>query len=366
MTDLDLLYSEVEKDLRTTVRAVIADSCDAVAVAAMYDGDRSASATLWRRLAGDVGVSGLLVPESDGGAGASAREASVVCEEIGRAVAPVPFLTSAVIATELLSADGSLRPHLADGSRVAALAVPLSLAPFAPLPALSIAGDRISGRVTSVAGALEADLLLVPVQHGDRLAVHAVRASDTVVAPVPSLDMSRQLADIELDHASTEIVLDDAEGGLRGALRLGAAMLASEQVGIARWCLEATVAYLKERRQFGRVVGGLQALKHRLAHLYVGVESGAATARYAAACVAAGDEDADVAIAVAQAFCSDLAVWAAEEAVQLHGGIGMTWEHPAHLYLKRAKADQIALGTPGAHRSRLAELIPLPGVRQPS
>ena len=123
---------------------------------------------------------------------------------------------------------------------------------------------------------------------------------------------------------------------------------------MARWCLETTIAYLKERRQFGRVVGGFQALKHRLADLYTGVESAAAAARYAAATLAEGDPDASLAASVAQSYCSDLAVHAAEEAVQLHGGIGMTWEHPAHLYLKRAKSDQIALGTPGRHRARLA------------
>lgn len=111
---------------------------------------------------------------------------------------------------------------------------------------------------------------------------------------------------------------------------------------------------------FGRVVGGFQALKHRLADLYTGVESAAAAARYAAATLAAGDPDAPLAATIAQAFCSGLAVTAAEEAVQLHAGIGMTWEHPAHLCLKRAKANQIALGTPGRHRARLGKLVNLP------
>jgi alkylation response protein AidB-like acyl-CoA dehydrogenase len=128
---------------------------------------------------------------------------------------------------------------------------------------------------------------------------------------------------------------------------------------VARWCLETTVAYLKERRQFGRVVGGFQSLKHRLADLYTGVESAAAAARYAAATLAAGDPDAAVAASLAKAYCSELAVLAAEEAVQLHGGIGMTWEHPVHLYLKRAKSDQLALGTPGRHRAHLATLVDL-------
>ena len=152
----------------------------------------------------------------------------------------------------------------------------------------------------------------------------------------------------------------DGAAALRRAIGAGAALMASEQVGVAQWCLTTTVAYLKERRQFGRPVGGFQALKHRLADLFVAVESAAAAARYAAATLAVQDPDHEVATALAQAYCGEVAVRAAEEAVQLHAGIGMTWEHPAHLYLKRAKADQIAFGTSGAHRLRLAGLVDLP------
>jgi alkylation response protein AidB-like acyl-CoA dehydrogenase len=160
-----------------------------------------------------------------------------------------------------------------------------------------------------------------------------------------------------------ELVVPATAGAkaIESALLTGAGLLASEQVGIAAWCLTSTVSYLKERRQFGRVVGGFQAIKHRLADLYVTVESASSAARYAAAALAAGDLDSTVAVHLAAAYCGDAAVLAAEEAVQLHGGIGMTWEHPAHLYLKRAKADQLAFGTPGWHRARLAALVDLPG-----
>jgi alkylation response protein AidB-like acyl-CoA dehydrogenase len=137
-------------------------------------------------------------------------------------------------------------------------------------------------------------------------------------------------------------------------------LLASEQVGIAQWCLDTTIGYLKERRQFGEPVGGFQALKHRIADLYVAVESARAAAIHAAATAGHDDLDSRIAAAVAQSYCAQVAVLAAEEAVQMHGGIGMTWEHPAHLYLKRAKADQAALGSPGAHRASLARLVDLP------
>lgn len=357
VSDLDLLPTDVETDLRSAVSGVLADRCDPHAVTAMYDGDRAVVQPLWRSLATDLGLAGLLVPEAEGGAGATAREVAAVLEELGRAVAPVPFLTSAVLATSALLGTGSpLLAALAAGERTAALLVPWSTAPTAQIPALD--GAAAAGTVTSVAGALEADLLLVPVRTGDRIALHALEAAEATITAVSSLDMSRQLADVRLDGLG-ELILDDAEASLRRALTTTAALLASEQVGIARWCLEETVSYLKVRQQFGRVLGGFQALKHRLADLYADIESAGAAAVWAAACIADADPDLSLAAAVAQSYCGDLAVRAAEEALQLHGGIGMTWEHPVHLYLKRAKADQLALGTPGAQRALLGDLVGL-------
>jgi len=365
-TPLALLDTDVETDLRTTVRELLADRCTSDAVRAMYDGDRSIVEKLWKPLAADLGLGGLLVPEDHGGAGASAREAAVVLEELGYAVAPVPFLTSAVIATTVLlecesDASAELLAGLAGGERTAALVVPLSTARNGRLATVTAdAAGSLTGAVTSVAGALEADALLVPVADGDQVALYAVDATAAGLTPVSSLDMSRQLADVRLEGATGSLVSDDAEAAIRMGLDTGASLLASEQVGIARWGLEETVSYLKTRRQFGRVVGGFQALKHRLADVYTAVESGTAAARYAAATLAAGDPDWLVAASVAQAYCGDLAVYAAEEALQLHGGIGMTWEHPIHLYLKRAKADQLALGLPGVHRAALATFVDLP------
>ena len=357
--DLDLLATDIETDLRATVRGLLADQCEPAAVNAIYDGDRSAVAPLWKALAADLGLAGLLVPEELGGAGATAREAGAVLEELGRACAPVPFLTSAVVATTTLQAcEGdearSLLGALAAGERTAALVVPLSAAVDAALPQVTLADDHLSGSVRSVAGAIEADVLLVPADGG----LYAVAREDAGIAPVSSLDMARQVADISFDGAPAQLLAADAGSAVRSGLVAGAALLASEQAGVARWCLEETVAYLKVRRQFGRVVGGFQALKHRLADLYAEVESASAAARYAAAALAAG-EDVPVATHVAAAYCGDVAVHAAEEAVQLHGGIGMTWEHPAHLYLKKAKADQLAFGTPGQHRAALAPLVDL-------
>jgi alkylation response protein AidB-like acyl-CoA dehydrogenase len=129
---------------------------------------------------------------------------------------------------------------------------------------------------------------------------------------------------------------------------------------VAQWCFDTTLAYTKQRKQFGRAIGSYQAIKHRLTDWWLEVGSATAAARYAADTAARGDQDAPIAAYVAQSYCSGTAVRAAEECVQLHGGIGMTWEYPAHLFLKRAKSDQLALGTAYRHRSRLAELVDLP------
>ncbi|MER7452993.1 acyl-CoA dehydrogenase family protein [Nocardia beijingensis] len=364
MSDILLLDTEVETSLRSVVRDLLSTRCDASTVARAYEGDRTLTRTLWTSIVDDLGLAGLLIPEDRGGAGGTARDAAVVLEELGRFVAPVPFLTSSVIAaTVLLAGDSALVGQLGDGSRSAALLTPFSTALATRVPVLTADADgRVSGRVTSVAGALDADVLLAAVETADGTEVHAVTAAAAAIEPVVSLDMTRPLADVVVDSVPSRVVVaaEFGSGAIQSGLTIGAALLASEQAGVAAWCLEKTVEYLKLRRQFGRVVGGFQALKHRLADLYVEVESASAAARYAAGTFAADDPDSVIATAVAASYCSDVAVRAAEEAVQLHGGIGMTWEHPAHLYLKRAKADQIGLGSPGHHRSLLADLVGLP------
>jgi alkylation response protein AidB-like acyl-CoA dehydrogenase len=363
MTLGNLLYSDVEDDLRAAVGAYLDDRCDPMQVTGLYDG-APVDTALWDGLAQELGVAGLLVAEDLGGAGASAREAAVVLEELGRTVAPVPFLTSSVVAAQVLVALGSdLARGVASGHERAALVVPWSAGAGEGLPGLTEDDGALRGQVRSVAGAVEADLLLVPVPGDGGITLHALRAERVDVRPVTALDMSRPLADVDVTGARGTVVATGQDGAdaVERGLMWGAGLLASEQLGLSRWCFDTTLAYVKERRQFGQAVGGFQAIKHRLADLFVDVEGAAAAARQAAEALASDAEDVAVAVAVAQAYCSDVAVHAAEEAIQLHGGIGMTWEHPAHLYLKRAKADQIALGTPGWHRTRLAGLVNLPG-----
>ncbi|EFG73794.1 acyl-CoA dehydrogenase, C-terminal domain protein [Mycobacterium parascrofulaceum ATCC BAA-614] len=359
----DLLYSDTEEALRDSVRQLFAHRCPPESVAHAYEPAPQDFSEVWRTLAGELGVAGLLVPESLGGAGAGAREAAVVMEEIGRAVAPVPFLSSAVLATVALlrAGDAETVSALAQGELTAALAVPLSTASGDPVAAVTGGSDGLSGSVTSVAGAAEADVLVVPVAGRDGLELHTVAraAAGVQVSPLLALDMTRPLADVSFSAVESSPV-GPAAGPVADALRTGAALLASEQLGVAQWCLQTTLDYVRQRKQFGRAIGSYQAIKHRLADLWFEVGAATAAARYAADTCARGDEDADIAASVAQAYCSGVAVHAAEECVQLHGGIGMTWEYPAHLYLKRAKSDQLVFGTAYSHRTRLAELVDLP------
>jgi alkylation response protein AidB-like acyl-CoA dehydrogenase len=375
----DLRYSEAEEELRGVVRGLFADRSPWPALLARIETSDPGDPALWRALAAELGAAGLLISEARGGAGASYREAAVVAEETGYAVAPVPYLGSAVVATAALLGTGDeLLAGLASGEVTAALVVPFTQLPPRTVHAaarpggiravLPHVGDapgvtRLSGQVAGVADALAADVLLVPAD-GAPFGLYAVDASSDGVSrsPVTSLDETRPIADLALDAAPgrTVAVNEDAGAAVLAGLWAGAAMLASEQLGTAQRCLDMTVAYVKERKQFARPVGSFQALKHRLADVWIAVTQARAAARYAAACLAEGDADAPVAIALAKAACGEAAVHAAQECVQLHGGIGFTWEHPAHLLLKRAKSGSIAFGSPDRHRAALAQMAHLP------
>lgn len=357
-TQPDLLYSEAEDDLRAAVRSLVTGRSDHTAVLSRAESGTPYDDGLWQSLAAGIGAAGLLVPEELGGQGAGHREAAVVLEELGRAVTPAPYLTGSVIATETLlalgEADGEatgLLKELAGGRTVAVLALPLSASAGAVPPT--------GATVTGVADAAAADVLLVLRADG----LYAVRRDEATVEPLTPLDLTRPLAAVTTaDDSGTRIAdADRARAAVRRGLLAGAGLLASEQLGVAEWCLEETVRYTRDRYQFNRPVGSFQALKHRMAQLWLDVAGARAAARNAADALATGSAEVPLAVSVAQAHCSRVAVRAAEECVQLHAGIGMTWEHPAHLYLKRAKADEIALGTPGRHKEVLAELVSLPG-----
>ncbi len=388
----DLLYSDTERALAESLGSLLADQGGLDKVLARTESTETYDDGLWHAVAVELGCAGLLIPERDGGAGASYREACSAAETLGSAVAPIPFLGSAVVATAALlsiaagtpasagtpftpaRAAADLLRRMADGSVTVAMATSFATPPWAGFPvSVRVAGRqpgdaetgvaRLRGTVSGVADALPAGVLLVPADGvPSALYLMDMSASGVAKAPVVSLDMTRQLCDLSFDDAPGTLVASGpaASQAVDAALTAGAAVLAAEQVGLAQRCLDMTLGYVKERRQFARPVGSFQALKHRLADVWVAVTQARAASRYAAACLATSHPDAKVAVALAKAYCSETAVLAAQECVQLHGGIGFTWEHPAHLYLKRAKADSIAFGTPDAHRAALASMVNLP------
>jgi alkylation response protein AidB-like acyl-CoA dehydrogenase len=377
---VNLLYEDSEQALAESLNALLKDRSGWDKVLARTESEQTYDTELWTAIAADLGCAGLLIPEYAGGAGASYREAATAAEALGAAVAPVPFLGSAVVATAcLLACRGSaeaehLIRRMADGSLTAALAVPFVTMRGSAFPVtVRVAGQqqgdqaagwsRLRGTITGVADALPAGTLLVPAD-GVPQALYAVDMSTARVTrtPVTSLDMTRQLCDITLDDAPGVRIAsgEAASRAFTDALTAGAGILAAEQLGVAEHCLNLTVQYVKERRQFARPVGSFQAVKHRLADIWVAIAQARAASRYAADCLATGSSDASVAVSLAKAYCSEVAVHAAQECVQLHGGIGFTWEHQAHLYLKRAKADSLGFGTADGHRAALAKLVNIP------
>jgi alkylation response protein AidB-like acyl-CoA dehydrogenase len=284
----------------------------------------SADGAVWKRLTDELGLTALPVREQAGGAGASFVELAVVLEETGRSLLRAPYLSAVVAATVLqeLGVD-DLLGSLADGSAPAALAL---------ADAVACDGERLTGTVDQVVDGAEASVLLVAADDG----LHVVQAGaeGVTVTALQPLDPTRSQARVELAQAPSRRVGDLAAVSRAGDLLHVA--LACESVGAAERCLELSVGHLKTREQFGRPLGSFQALRHRVADLTVAVEGARSTAWYAARAAAGLSDDLDVAAPLACATAADAFRDVAGESIQLHGGIGFTWESDIHLYFKRA------------------------------
>ncbi|WP_284581725.1 acyl-CoA dehydrogenase family protein [Streptomyces sp. 2P-4] len=395
---MDAAFTAEQEGIRRTLREVLGRRCGpdrvkaAVRTAAGYDRE------LWEQLSREIGLPGLAVPEEYGGVGCAPADLVLACEETGRALLPSPLLATAVLAAPLVAALGSagqraaLLPPLAGGGLAAALAVPgPALSAALGLTGDAAAGEwagggraggvqarrapdgawRLYGEAAQVLDGHSADLLLVPAHAGgfarSRVLLFVVRANAEGLVRVrqTALDETRPQALVQLRDVEAEWLGDGdpfgAPAAVCGALaavgRTAAAVLAAEAAGAAGRALERTVEYVRTREQFGRPIGSFQAVKHRLADLYVQLQ-----AARSAVCYAAWDP-AQGGLALAQAL--EALRLAAGEAIQLHGGIGFTWEHDAHLYFKRAAADELLFGPVHllrAHAARQAGLFaPGPG-----
>ena len=353
---MDFALTDDQRAIQEAARAFLTDAASPDAVRAAVEGATGFDETLWQGLA-EMGFPGLMIPESHGGLGLGAVETALVLEEMGRCLAPVPYFETAVLAVQavLAAADerqqSALLPRLASGARAC-------FAGTADRPTFS--NGKLTGTATFVTFAPVADLLIVATADDSLVALEA-GTPGLAIEPLPSLDRTRRFARLTFDCAITPDQLLGTQGGAGAAITrtftIAAGLLAAEQTGVAQYSLDATVDYARQRVQFGRPIGSFQAYKHMLADMMLLVEASRSAALYAAAAIDENGAELAEACHIAREYVSDAAKSVTGDAIQLHGGIGFTWEHHAHLYFKRARAAASWLGSPDQHREALAAII---------
>ncbi|BBZ01284.1 acyl-CoA dehydrogenase [Mycolicibacterium chitae] len=363
------MSSEI-KALREAVSGLLQKHSSEARVRELMATDTGHDETAWAELS-DMGLLGLAVPEQFGGAGAGHVEMSAVCEEMGRALLCGPFFSTAVLAPALLAAGGDaaeqarVLPTIADGSAVVALAFAEGTAATPPAePATAAAesadGWRLTGEKNYVLDAGAADVLYVLAATPQGPSVFAVQrgAAGFEALPLTGVDLTRKLHRVRFSDTPARLVGEPGTGAatFAAALEAGGVAMLGEQAGGTYRAMQMAVDYARTRFQFGRAIGSFQAVKHMCADMLLEAESAVSAARHVAAAYDAGDANRAADLALAQAYCGDAYVTVAATGIQVHGGIGFTWEHPAHLYLRRARTDAQLLGDPAWHRERYLQL----------
>jgi alkylation response protein AidB-like acyl-CoA dehydrogenase len=376
---MDFAFTPEQQDLREAARGFLAEHSSSAQVRHAMESRDGFDPGVWEKLGAELGWTSVIVPEAYGGSGLSHVELAALMEAMGEHLLCAPFFSTVCLAANALLVGGSeaqKREHLpaiAAGRLRAALAWSepgggFDATDFACEAAADGAGFRLRGRKRFVVDGGSADLLVVAARAPGSAADAGV---DLFLVPagapgvsrraLPTMDQTRRQADIELAdvRVGAEARLSGGDGAqaLRRALDLAAVAMAAEQVGGAQRCLDASVAYAKERHQFGRPIGSFQAIKHKCANMLVRVESARSAAYYAACVAAAGADDLARAASLARAYCSEAYFACAGEAIQIHGGIGFTWEYDPHLHFKRAQGSEVLLGDPAWHRERIAREI---------
>ncbi|MGV0706873.1 acyl-CoA dehydrogenase family protein [Mycolicibacterium porcinum] len=365
----EFAFTDEQAQLRTAVRKFCADNFDEQTVRTLMESEPRFDPKVWARLGAELGVLGLAVPEADGGAGGTLVDQAIAVEELGAALACGPVFGTVLLAIPALVAasTGPVRDELlgalAEGTRTATFAVPDRAGAFDPATVnVAVAEDgSLTGTVERVVDGGVGEVLLVAATGPGGIALYAVEAADPGVqrTPLVTLDLTRPQATVSLSAAAAQLVAgpDEAERVITHAFQVGSALLAAEQVGAAQHLLDLSVEYAKSRLQFGRQIGSFQAVKHRLADCLVDLEHARSATYHAVWALTDGTDDPALAVSIAQAIASAAFAKVAADTIQVHGGIGFTWEHQAHLYFKRATTDAALLGSAEAHRSRVAELV---------
>ena len=369
---MNFAFTEEQNELRRTVRDFLDKTSPEAEVRRLMDTVEGYDPDTWRQLASDLGVAGLAVPEQYGGAGYGFVELGILLEEAGRALLCAPVLSTVVLAASTLLGLGDdeacreYLPGIAAGTTVATLALTepsgrWDAAGVTTTATLGARGWLLDGTKSFVLDGHSASLVLVAARTDAGISVFAVDAGAAGLRSEPevALDQTRKQASVTFAATPARLLGEQGQAWptLARVLDLAAVAVAAEQVGGAARVLDMAVGYAKTRIQFGRPIGSFQAVKHKLADMHVDVESARSAAYFGLWTATENSADLPEAASLAKACCGDAFVKAATENIQIHGGIGVTWEHPAHLYLKRAHSAQMFFGHSTFHRQRLAQFV---------
>ena len=368
---MEFVFSPEQEELRASLRKFLEARSPETEVRRVMETETGYDPTVWTVLTAELGLTALAIPEEYGGLGYGFLEVSIALEEMGRALLCAPYLSSCLAATALVTsgderAQADLLPGIAAGTTLATLAymeTPHDWAGRNPSTRARRVRDsyELDGRKRYVLDGAIAEVALVLAATDDGPGLFAVETAAEGVSrsASPTMDLTRRLAEMTFDRAPARLVggAGEAMATLSATLDVAAAALAAEQVGGAQRVLEMSVEYAKMRVQFGRPIGSFQAIKHKCADMFLAVESARAAAHHAAWTAVDDPAALPVAASLAKAHCSTAFATAAAENIQIHGGIGFTWEHPAHLYFKRAKSGELLFGDPVYHRELIAQRL---------
>jgi len=375
---LDFGFSEEQEMLRDAAKRFLADNCPTTFVRKMMADATAHDKTFWNKLV-ELGWPGLLIPENYGGQGGSFLDMTVVVEEAGKALVPGPFFTQALVAAPLVVEGGSeqlkkdILPRMASGEFIGTLALAEASGRFdadgIQLKASKSGNDyTISGEKMFVPDAHVANGIAVAVRTGGSgekgitILLVPCDSKGLTVTQLKTVDMTRRLCHVKFDNVkvpATQILGKEGEGWpiLRRTLDIATAALSAEMVGTAQKALDMSVEYAKTRVQFGKPIGSFQAVKHKCVDMMVAVENARSLTYYACWTVDERNAEAATAVPMAKAYASDMAKNVTSEAIQVHGGIGFTWEHDMHLFHRRALAGEANFGNAPVHRETVARAL---------
>jgi alkylation response protein AidB-like acyl-CoA dehydrogenase len=369
---MNFAFSEEQEELRSSVRRFLEDKSPMTEVRRLMETSEGYDPAVWKQMGEQLDLQAIAIPEEYGGVGFGYVELTVIFEEMGAALLCAPYFATVALAANALLSSGDERakkdllPGIASGETIATLALTEDTGRWdldgVTLAATGKGGEwKLDGHKMFVIDGHTADLILVAGRTAKGVSLFAVEsgAAGLTRTPLATMDQTRKQARIEFSGTPARLVGEDGGAGpaLSRTLDLAAVALAAEQVGGAQRCLDMAVDYAKTRIQFGRPIGSFQAIKHKCADMLLEVESAKSAAYYAGWAAAEDSDELPVVASLAKSYCSEAYFHAAAENIQIHGGIGFTWEHDAHLYFKRAKSSELLLGDPSYHRELLAQRI---------